>query len=548
MAPLSVIAAAVCAALLWAPGAARAQASALDEIVRARLAGDRTGACFAVAVVTGDAVDRSYACADPASADRIGPDVAFEIGSVSKTLTATLLAGMIEAGQGSLDDELAAWLPQGTVVPRFGDQPIRLRHVVSHRSGLPGLPPGWAPANPADPYAGLRADDLLQALGRVELSRAPGEAFEYSNFASMLLSLAVARRAGMDFESLLDQRLFTPLGMDGAWVNRRPEGVRAAQGHLPNGQPTPAWTFDGDLSGVGGVRARLDDMVAYARAQFGGAPAPLAAAIARSQQPVAGPPGPPMAMHWMQVALNGRNWLAHEGGTGGFSSFVAVDPAGQRAVIVLSDTALHSMGGLGSLALHLMDPGVPLGKPRRAVTAPGPLLDELAGEYLLDNGMKMQLRRRGDALEIQAQGQPAFAMGHDDAGDFYPLAFDALLRPARRADGRYGFTWFQGGGAIEAHRTDVATAAAFAPDPATFTDYVGRYPLMPGFALDVSTEGGVLRVQGTGQAILPTRAVARDVFLVESVGAEFRFERDPGGRVVAVVLHQGGQVLRGERE
>lgn len=523
-------------------------ASPLEATVRQRLDGDRTGACFAVAVVRDAAVETHFACADPKDAGRIGPDSAFEIGSVSKTMTATLLAGLLEAGQGSLEDPLADWLPEGTRVPQVAEgQPIRLRHLVTHSSGLPAMPPGVPLANPADPYAAMRPDDLLAALGRSQPAHAPGQAFEYSNFASMLLSYAVARRAGVDFETLLRERLFAPLGMAGAYVNQRPDGVRAAQGHLPNRQPTPAWTFHGDLSGVGGVRATLADMVAYARAQFGDAPAPLAAAIARTQQPVAGAPGRAMAMNWMPVPLNGRTWLAHEGGTGGFSSFVAVDPAGRRAVVVLSDTAVHSLGGLGSLGLHLMDPGVPLGKPRRAVDAPAALLEALAGDYRLATGLAMTLRVREGRLEIQAEGQPAFAMGHDDAGDFYPLAFDALLRPVRRGDGRYGFTWFQGGGAIEASRVDGAAAPAFEPAPGSLADYVGEYPLMPGFALSVTEREGQLFVQGTGQQALATRAVAPDVFVVEAVGAEFRFERDASGRVVAVALHQGGQVLRGER-
>ena len=44
----------------------------------------------------------------------------------------------------------------------------------------------------------------------------------------------------------------------------------------------------------------------------------------------------------------------------------------------------------------------------------------------------MTLRRRGEVLELQVPGQPAFALEHDDAGDFYPVAFDALLTPQRR--------------------------------------------------------------------------------------------------------------------
>src|SRR5690606_23635782 len=131
---------------------------------------------------------------------------------------------------------------------------------------------------------------------------------------------------------------------------------------------------------------------------------------------------------------------------------VAFDREAGRGVVVLSDTALHSLGGLGSIGLHLLDPAVPLGQPRKATPAPAAMVDALVGDYELQGGMTLTLRRKGDALEVQAQGQPAFELGHDSAGDFYPLAFDALLKPVKQPDGSQSFVWIQGGGAMPAQR------------------------------------------------------------------------------------------------
>ncbi len=535
------------AAVLASPAQGMTDAE-LQAIVQQRLQGDRTRACFAVAVIDAT-IARAYVCADPKDAARIDARTAFEIGSVSKTMTSALLADLIGQGKASLDDPLSAWLPEGTTVPAFEGQPILLRHVVSHTSGLPALPPGVAIANPEDPYAPVDAKALLASLGNTALTRAPGEHFEYSNFASMLLSVGIAHRTGVDFETLLDTRLFTPLGMDGAYVNNRPEGIRVAAGHLPNGRPTPAWRFQTDAAGVGGVRATLDDMVRYVQGQLGQAQAPISPALVLSQQPVNAGSEPAMAMNWMLAPLGGRTWHAHEGGTGGFSSFVAFDVERQRGVVVLSDTALHSLDGLGSLGLHLADATMPLGKPRKAVAAPAELIDALVGEYALQGGMGMTVSRRGDALEVQAAGQPAFTMGHDDAGDFYPLDFDAVLRPQAKADGSYGFTWLQMGGAMAAVRSDLAPKTA-GPGltPAEMQAYAGDYPLMPQFSLKVFERDGKLFIQGSGQQALATESVAKDVFSVAQAGAEFRFERTANGEVVAVTLLQGGQTLRGEKK
>jgi hypothetical protein len=274
----------------------------------------------------------------------------------------------------------------------------------------------------------------------------------------MLLSYAIARRSGEDFESLIAQRLFVPLGMRHSYIARRPEGVKAVTGHTPDGKAASPWDFPNDFAGVGGVRATLDDMVRYVSAQFGDAPAPLAADFAMTHAPVAGAAQPPMAMHWMLAPLNGRTFLAHEGGTGGFSSFVAFDPVKRFGVVILSDTALHAQGGLGSLGLHLLDPRVPLGAPAkpRPADAPAVSADDLkayAGDYPLMPGFVLNVRVEGATLMAQASGQGAFpleARGEDT------FAFDGagiVIRFRRDAAGTVaGLALDQGGRTLDAER------------------------------------------------------------------------------------------------
>ncbi len=523
--------------------AAAADAQGLRETVEQRLRGDRSGACFAVAVVDAE-VQRAFVCADADDEGRIGPDSRFEIGSISKTMMGALLADLIRAGKASLDDPLADYLPRGTRMPDFEGQPIRLRHIVTHSSGLPALPPGFAPARADDPYASLRPNDLLRTLRDVKLLKPPGSGFQYSNFGAMLLSYAIARRAGEDFERLIETRLFQPLGMVDAGLGRGEGEASDVQGHLPGGQPTAAWTLNADLAGVGGVRATLDDMVAYAQGQLGRGEGEVLASIELSQQPVeAGPRR--LGMHWMLAPLDGRDVLVHEGGTGGFSSLMAVDRGAGRAVVVLSDTALTSLGGLGDLGFHLLDARLPLGKPRRIEPAPPALVQELAGRYELAGGLRMELRAVEGGLEIQAAGQPRFEMGYDSAGDFFPTAFDARLQPQRGASGM-SFVWHQGGAANPARRLD-----AVAPTPPADFDlgqYAGEYRLAPQFSLTFSLREGVLHAQGTGQPALPLAYAGPDTFVMERVGAEMRFERDASGALVAMRLLQNGADQRAERQ
>src|SRR5690606_22854561 len=82
-----------------------------------------------------------------------------------------------------------------------------------------------------------------------------------------------------------------------------------------------------------------------------------------------------------------------------------------------------------------------------------------------------------------------YEMAYDDAGDFHPRDFDALLRPDMRSDGTYAFTWMQSGAMLPATR--FGPRADFAqPSPAELAAYAGTYPLAPGFELSVREEGG----------------------------------------------------------
>jgi D-alanyl-D-alanine-carboxypeptidase/D-alanyl-D-alanine-endopeptidase len=533
--------------------AAPAFAASNDDVRAAleqRFKGDRTGACIAAGVIDDGAIATAYYCADPRSQRPFDEHTAFEIGSVTKTMTAALLAEVIARGEIALNDPIAKLLPPGTPVPSFNGREITITDIVTHTSGLPSLPPNYRPPDPNNPYAAATERDLLDALASIRLTRPPGSKWEYSNLAMIVLSYALAKRSGKDYETLLRERLLVPLGMNETYVNRRPSQVRLAEGHFPNGTAAAPWDFHPDMAGVGGVRATLPDMLRYLEGELGTRESAITPALARTQDLIARVQGHMMGMNWNLATRNGRTRIWHEGGTGGYSSFAGLDRVAKRGVVLLSDTALTASGGLSSLGSHLLDPSIVVGTPHVVATADAKLIDALVGKYRLQGGLGIELRHNADHLIIQADGQPEFEMGYDSAGDFYPLKFDALLRPKRKADGAYVFTWFQGGGALEAERLGppVVVAGKWTPAEAQLADYVGNYPLMPNFALLVSATGAKLFVQGTNQRSLELAPVEKDVFVAESVGAEIAFERDASDKVVSLTLKQRGQILQGQRQ
>jgi len=447
-------AAAWAAALLLAAPAFAADApppaqQRLEALLAQRFAGDRTGVCVVAALVEGAQVHRARHCAKPRDGGGPGFDDAFEIGSVTKTMTGFLVADLVAAGRWSLDDAIEQHLPAGTSVPRAGDRRITVRDIVTHSSGLPALPSRMHGADPADPYARLTEAELLASLGEARLLFAPGSRAAYSNFGMMVLSLAVARATGGDLERTLTERLFDPLQMRGAYVARRPPGSSVAAGHRQSGAPTAPWTIATNLAGIGMVRATLDDLVRYTHAHLGVTPTPLAGRLAATREPIVHGFG----INWILPASGPAAGLAlHDGGTGGFSSLVVLDPAVRRAVVLLADTTLTEVGGLGQTGLALLGRAASPGRPRREVPVPAALREAIAGEYRLA-GMTMRIWPQGERLLAQTLGQDAFELFFDDHGDLFPKVVSARLAPYVEGGRVTRFQWFQGGGAVEGVRS-----------------------------------------------------------------------------------------------
>jgi CubicO group peptidase (beta-lactamase class C family) len=525
-----------------------------DGDLRAALAqrfdGDRSGACVAAAMIENGTTAKAYYCADPKAQRPYDDHTAFEIGSIGKTMTAALLAEFIARGEVTLADPLAKLLPPGTSVPSFNDRQITLGDVVTHSSGLPSLPPQWDLSDIDNPYARLTEADVLGALAATQLTRRPGSKFEYSNFAMIVLSDAIAKRSGTDYETLLRAHLLVPLGMTETYIATPPPGVHPAQGHASNARPAGPWDFPVNLAGVGGVRATLPDMVRYLEGELGTRESTITPALALTQQQVTRVSGRIMAMNWFLLRAGGHTIAMHEGDTGGFTSFIAFDRAAQRGVVLLSDTSMSAFGALTLLGRHVLDPSVAARPPITAAVADPKLIDALVGHYRLENGLVLELRRKGAALAVRAEGQREFEMGYDSAGDFYPLELDAVLRPERRADGGMAFAWYQLGARFAATRLGPLPASInrWVPGEADLKEFEGNFPLTPRFALRFTSVDAKLTVQGTGQRALELAPVEKDIFVSDVVHAEFGFARDAAGKVVSVTLKQNGQVLRGARE
>ncbi len=286
--------------MTWAKQAAQSLTKALSDwfnaegVVAAAAATDRSGTVVAV---------------NPADTP---PDGRFEVGSVTKTMTATVLASLAADGMLGLDDPIGRWLSAG---PHGG---ITIRQLATHTSGLPAVAPNrrtWQ-ADPANPWAGYTFARAEEGLRGAALT--PGGPWRYSNLGYQLLGLILQRASGQDYPVLMTERLLSPLTMTCSGVGPRGDGT-PLPGHA-HGREVPRWDHP---HGAGGVEATIADLARYARACLFPADTALGVAIRLAQTPVLRTQdGSAQGLAWV---VQDGNVCWHTGGTGGFSACVTVD-------------------------------------------------------------------------------------------------------------------------------------------------------------------------------------------------------------------------------
>ncbi|MFC8337819.1 serine hydrolase domain-containing protein [Streptomyces rubiginosohelvolus] len=218
--------------------------------------------------------------------------MAYELGSASKPYAGLLLARLVAQGRVRYEDRAADLLAPGFPV-HPAVRRITLRHLLTHTSGLPGLPadfyPQAVPRWSTDPYGGYPADRVVRAFLRARPRHRPGTRWHYSNFAVSVLGHTLAAATGTPWEVLLHQQVLAPLGLDATRVRPGPDGTDAV-GHRRDGTPVPALDTGG-FTAAGAVRATPLDLLTFLEAHTGGAAgtptdSSLAAALTEVTRPV----------------------------------------------------------------------------------------------------------------------------------------------------------------------------------------------------------------------------------------------------------------------
>ena len=207
----------------------------------------------------------------------------FEIGSITKTYTATLLSQFIMEGLVALDDPIDQFLPDSVDPPTFNGQPITLRHLVTHTSGLPREIYNFDIDHNVI-WSELTNDDLYAFLNDISRQAYPfndytfdnelqslGTRFRYSNVGMAVLGHILELVSGQSYEELIEERICSRLSMDDTKVF--PDMTQEQKDRIPKAynqnQVEQELPRDfGRYLACGGLLSTLDDMLNYMEAQM----------------------------------------------------------------------------------------------------------------------------------------------------------------------------------------------------------------------------------------------------------------------------------------
>ncbi|WP_214401573.1 serine hydrolase domain-containing protein [Pseudonocardia lacus] len=345
---------------------------------------DVPGAAWAV-LSGGEVVDGAAGVLSRATGVEATADSVFQIGSVTKLWTASLVMQLVDEGVIALDDPVRVHLPEFRIADADAAARITVRHLLSHTAGFEG-----------DIFTDTGTGDdcvekLVAALREVPQLFAPGAQFSYNNAGYCVLGRLVEVLRGKPFDTCLRERLIAPLGLTHAATGAI-EAImfRAAVGHVepePGAAvvPAPVWAMARSNAPAGSMLAmRPRDLVGFARMHLddGRAPdggqvlAPGTAARMRAREvdlPDLGLMGSSWGLGFERFDNPGGVVVGHDGNTIGQAAFLRMVPEAGLAVALLTnggdaislyrDVVGHALAALGGIALPAL-PAPPAQPPR----------------------------------------------------------------------------------------------------------------------------------------------------------------------------------------
>lgn len=297
----------------------------------------------------GEIVQAHHGVLNKSTGVEVTDDSVFQIGSISKVWTTTLVMQLVDEGLLDLDAPIIDVLPELRLADPVAEQKVTMRHLLTHTSGIDG-----------DIFTDTgRGDDCLERytelLAQARQNHPLGATFSYCNSGFSLAGRVIEKLTGQTWDAALRERLCAPLAL--THTGTLPEEAlmfRAAVGHITRDdktEPAPVWTLARSAGPAGTIFATTADLLTFARMHLDGVLAQdgtrvlseaSAKAMTEKQTDVPDPEalGDSWGLGWIRFGWDGQRLIGHDGNTIGQSAFLRLLPEQNLAVTLLTNGGL----------------------------------------------------------------------------------------------------------------------------------------------------------------------------------------------------------------
>lgn len=473
------------------------------------------------------------------------PENVFELGSITKQFTAVAVLMLMEQGKLALDDDITKYIPG---YPTKG-KPINIHHLLNHTSGIKSYTDMKSFIKHA--RTDMTPAELIDVFKNEPMDFDPGTDWHYNNSGYILLGYIIEKVSGKTYAEFIDQHIFKKLGMRHSFYGSKKALIPLrASGYQPaeKGYNNADYLSMSLPYAAGSLMSTVDDMLLWNEAIHNNT---LITKESRQKaftnHPLSNGKLSYYGYGWQPNEINGTPCIEHGGGIFGYTTMGIYIPGENVYVIVLTNQTGISPDGLAVKMAALA-----IGKPyaeKATVALPEAALKKWTGTYEFEKGVLRFVTFENGSLYSQREGSTKLKLLPAGPASF---SFEG-------ATTQYEFSEENGKKTVLMkmriqHSKGVETDKKAAPekkpvevDAATLQQYVGSYELQPGFIIEITTTGNQIFAQATGQPKFEIFAEKPGTFFLKVVKASMDFNKDAGGKVISLTLHQGGQDLEGKK-
>ncbi len=508
---------------------------------------------LAIAVVKDDKIvfSKGFGSRDLENKKPVETSTRFAIGSSTKAFTAALIGMLVDDGKMKWDDPVSRHIPDFKLDVETGDEDITVRDLLCHRTGLTRLSLLWAGGSQS------RAE-VISSARKAKAYAKFREKFLYNNVMYMTAGFSAGKATGSDWDSLISERIFKPLGMTSSNTT-----MAAAQSDK---EMSLGYMWDKDakdytqlpmrsldtIAPAGAINSNVTDMAQWLRFQLSKGKFDDKQLLSEEQhaetwkKQIAVGGGVNYGLGWMLREWNGKKVVEHGGNIDGFGAQVTLLPEMNAGYVLLTNVTVTPLQG-GSVGLVF---DTLFGEEKAERDLADINTEELTGKYIANFGpfsdTVFEVMMKDGKLAVDVPGQTTYELkSPNEEGKWYFALTDTIAVSFNKNDKDkvISMQFYQGGMEPEFLREDYEPK----PDsPLNVTaPIVGKYhDEQADLDINVSVKKGRIVVkadkQGTFSLLPPTDGGLWKLRALPDA-IQFRFNKNDDGTIKSMTRIQGGK-------